>query len=200
MIFKNKKTGMELMGKPVEAMIQLSTHPASTASFVLYESLEGHGFFLRESAEFADRFKAVSQQADTIIWTHKKKGGKYRVNPGLFLYDGDDVSWDLCVYDGYWMKVYVYRNGDLRFTHDFAAMFNAIHEPKSLKVKDAKEFASTQDIYKGIVSDEGFISISKAEPFYNALVSREGRKDVRVRGDDLGLVMSAAYTLLHGKL
>ena len=76
MIFKNKKTGMELMGKPVIATIQLSTHPASTASFVFYESLEGHGFFLRECSEVGDKFKAVSQQGSDVTWTHKKKGGK----------------------------------------------------------------------------------------------------------------------------
>lgn len=200
MIFKNKKTGAELMGKPIEAMIQLSTHPDHTASFVFYESLEGHGFFLREAAEFAGKFRAVSQQGDAILWTHKVKGGKYWVHPGLFLYDGDEASWDLSVHDGHLMRVYVYRNGDLRFTDDFAAMFAAIHEPKNhIKVENAKEFASTQDLYKGIVSDEGFITVYQTEPFYNALVSREGRKDVRVRGDSLGLVMSAAYTLLHGK-
>lgn len=148
MTFKNKRTGQETMGKPVDAVIQLSDHPGPEAFFVLYESLDGHGFFLRENSEFYRKFKAVMHVGDTITWTHKQKGGSYRVNPGLFLYDGDDVEWELSVHDGHVMKAFVYRNGDLRFVNDFSQKFVQVPEQVrvnfNVKVPDAAKFKATQ--------------------------------------------------------
>lgn len=151
MTFKNKKTGHEIMGNPVEVIMQLSTHPAHTASFVLYESMDGHGFFLREAAEFVDKFKAVAHREKSVEWAHKIKGGSYRVHPGLYLFDGDDVEWDIGVHDGHVVKAYIYRNGDLRFTNDFSAKFEArgvvkmnFHTPDAAKFKATRSQIETQ--------------------------------------------------------
>lgn len=147
MTFKNKRTGQETMGRPVDAIIQLGTLPSRGALFVLYESLDGHGFFLRESAEFGGKFKAVVQIGDTITWTHKEKGGSYRVNPGLFLYDGDSTEW-MSVFDGTKVKAFIYRNGDLRFVNDFSQKFVQVPEQVrvnfNMKVPDAAKFKATQ--------------------------------------------------------
>lgn len=196
MSYVNKETRRPLSGIPLAATIQLSTHPAYDASFVLYESMSGHGFFLREAAEFASKFKVVSQIGSDVVWVHKVKGGNYRVRPGLFKYEGDEASWELGVHDGHTVKAYVYKDGTMRFTNFFDQKFESEYQYAM-----GGSVAFTQEPPKGLITDEGFVTVYKDDnqPFYNALVTREGRKDVRIRGDNLGEVMQAADVLLRIK-
>lgn len=123
MPFVNRKSGASLMGRPVMAMMQLSTCPNSKADFILYESMEGHGFFLREVKEFIGKFNCISESADLLYWTHKEKGGKYRAHEGRYHFDGTDIDWDLSVHDGSPVHAYVDGQGYYKFVNGFASKF-----------------------------------------------------------------------------
>lgn len=51
-----------------------------------------------------------------------------------------------------------------------------------------------------ILTKDSFVTVYREEPFHNALVSRNGYKDVRVRGDNLTEVMKAVDALLASKV
>lgn len=195
MTIKNKETGQELEGMLVNAIIQLSTNPEHTAAFVLYESMEGYGFFLRESDEFCRKFKVVSTQGDDVVWTHKIKGGKYRVQPCLYLFDGDDIEWELGIHDGRVVKAYMYRNGDVRFTNDFDKKFVSV--PEQVGPDNATDSPIPMPLKANAA--QNFIQYYMDGVTHVALVKRTGCGYVPIRGANLAEVMQAADVLLRIK-
>ena len=123
MPFMDRHTHQTITGIFISAMMQLSTKPDSGAEFVLYESLEGHGFFLRENKEFMDRFTYYTDGKTDSYWYHKVKGGKYKVHHGMYRFDGNGSDWDSCIHDGDVVSTYVDGQGHFKFVKNFADKF-----------------------------------------------------------------------------
>ena len=205
--FVHKESGHKTKGVPISAMLQCRDEFSQKDKFTLYESLEGHGFFLRKDDEFKDRFRVVHGKKEAY-WVHKAKGGNYRVIATGLMWVGSPSNPLTGAFDSHEMKVY-YMDGN-HVKHGLfcaATQFSCDFEPRYVVkwLDKSYEYVSSHSIPfeppKGLITDEGFITVYRDNngPFYNALVSREGCKDVRVRGDELKLVMSAAAALLHGK-
>ena len=102
--FVHKQSNQRTKGVPLSAMLQCREPLEGNENFVLYQSLDGHGFFLRKCNEFAERFKAVSEKGKNTVWTHKEKGGTYQVVNGTVMYVGSPSLGQIM--DGHEMKAY----------------------------------------------------------------------------------------------
>lgn len=206
--FVHKASLHKTVGAPLSAMLQCREPLEGNERFTLYQSLEGHGFFLRKNEEFAERFKAISKKAKNVVWTHKEKGGTYEVVNGNVMYVGSPSLGH--VMDGLEMKAYFMDgNGVKDMLFCSAKQFAREFEPRYVVKWLDETYTYSKSVRvpfeppKGLYYDGDTISISdsvtiyKDGPFYNALVSRGGKKDVRLRGEDLGLVVTAADTLLQ---